>query len=410
VALGAQEKGEARSAVRSLSYGAIRGYHRYFALWKLLSSKSPAAFDPLVQAVLAVAFFELEDARTPAYAVVDAAVESIKAGAAARAQGLINALLRRYLRERAALDAEVRLKPATCHAAPKWLADTLRETYPSRWPEILAALDRQAPMWLRVDARRMTGADYLATLAEAGKTASVHPQVAQAVLLAEPCDVAELPGFAEGLVSVQDLSAQCAIYPLALKPHLNVLDACAAPGGKTALMAEREPSLCITALDSDAARLKRLEATLERCRVEAKIELADAAASGRTQAGAPFDRILIDAPCSALGVIRRHPDIKVRKGAADLNRLPPLQGALLKAAWSMLRCGGRLVFATCTITRTENHDVIARFLDATAGAELVPPEQWEGWPALGESDGIGRQILPGESGADGFFYAAIDKT
>jgi 16S rRNA (cytosine967-C5)-methyltransferase len=256
----------------------------------------------------------------------------------------------------------------------------------------------------------MSGEAYLEKLAAAGKTGSVHPTVAQAVLLADPCEVTELPGFEEGLVSVQDLSAQCAIYPLALAPNLKVLDACAAPGGKTALMAEREPTLSITAIDSDASRLQRLEATLKRCRVEAKVLLADAALPGLVLDEAPFDRILLDAPCSALGVIRRHPDIKVRKGAGDLKRLPPLQGALLKAAWSMLRSGGRLVYATCTITRTENHDVIARFLDGAADAELVPPEQWAGWPDLGESDGVGRQIFPGESGADGFFYAAIDKT
>lgn len=409
-ALSGGEPKEVRSAVRSLAYGAVRGYHRYFALWKMLSSKPPQAFDSQVRAVLAVAFFELQDGRSPEYAVVDAAVESIKAGPAARAAGLVNALLRRYLRERSALDLKVKSKPASCHAAPAWLTDRLRAEYPSRWAEILAALDAQAPMWLRVDARQMTGEAYLALLGQTGRKASLHPGVPQAVQLAEPCDVFELPGFEEGLVSVQDLSAQCALFPLALTSHLAVLDACAAPGGKTALMGEAEPTLAITAVDSDPARLDRLTETLKRCHIEAKVQLADAANLSRSFDQGLYDRILVDAPCSALGVIRRHPDIKVRKGAADLARLPLLQSALLKAAWSMLKVGGRLVYATCTITRTENRDVIARFVDGTAGAELVPPERWDGWPGLGESDGVGRQILPGESGADGFYYAAINKS
>jgi 16S rRNA (cytosine967-C5)-methyltransferase len=398
------------STVRSLGFGAIRGYFRHVAILSQMSSKPVRSLEFLVQGILSLALFELEDARTPEYAVVDAAVRCAKATDAARAAGLINAVLRRYLRERAAVDAEVAKRPATRHAAPIWLADRFRADWPVRWTQLLAASDTQAPMWLRVNKRMDSAAGYMRRLREAGIEARIEERVPQALVLRSPCDVLELPGFDAGLVSVQDLGAQCVQFPLALAPGQRVLDACAAPGGKTALMAEREADLdLLVAVDADPNRLKLVRQNLDRGGLAAELVHGDAAAPAAWWDGKPFDRILLDAPCSALGVIRRHPDIRVRKSPADMDKLPALQRRLLNAAWGMLAPGGRLVYVTCTVTRSENRDVIGEFLDARRDASIIEPSAWAGWPNFGESDGYGRQILPGEAGADGFYYAALSK-
>jgi len=397
-------------SVRSLSYGAVRGYYRHEAILGRLLSAPVRSLEHLVRALLSVAFYELEDARTPEYAVVDAAVQTAKATDAVRAAGLINAVLRRYLRERKSLDAEIARNPATRHASPVWLADRLRADWPVRWTQLLAAGDAQAPMWLRVNSRHGTAGEYLGKLRAAGIGARADERVPQAVVLDTPCDVHDLPGFAQGLVSVQDLGAQCVAFPLGLAAGQRVLDACAAPGGKTALMAEREPALAkLVAVDIDPQRLARVRDNLHRGELSAELVAGDAGSPDAWWDGVPFDRILLDAPCSALGVIRRHPDIRLRKSPSDIDKLPQLQAQLLAAAWRLLASGGRLVYATCTVTRSENRDLIAGFLRGTPDAVSLPAEQWEGWPNLGEADEFGRQILPGEAGADGFYYAALTK-
>jgi 16S rRNA (cytosine967-C5)-methyltransferase len=397
-------------SVRSLSYGAVRGYYRHEAILGKLLSTPVRSLDFLVRALLSVAFYELEDERTPEYAVVDAAVQTAKATDAVRAAGLINAVLRRYLRERKTLDADIGRNPATRHASPVWLADRLRADWPVRWTQLLAAGDAQAPMWLRVNRLRVTTDEYLAKLREAGIGAHAEERVPQAVALDSPCDVHDLPGFAQGLVSVQDLGAQCVAFPLGLAAGQRVLDACAAPGGKTALIAEREPNLAkLVAVDIDPQRLARVRENLSRGQLNAELVNGDTGVPHPWWDGVPFDRILLDAPCSALGVIRRHPDIRLRKSPSDIDKLPPLQGRLLKSAWDLLVPGGRLVYATCTMTRSENRDLIAAFLRSTPDASSVPADAWEGWPNLGEADECGRQILPGEAGADGFYYAALTK-
>ena len=397
-------------AVRSLCYGAIRGYFRHEAILARLLSQPVRSLDTYLRALLSVALFELEDARTPEYAVVDAAVKTAKATDAARASGLVNAVLRRYLRERKVIDVDIARNPVTRHASPIWLADRYRADWPVRWTQLLAAGDAQAPMWLRVNSRQSSTEAYLERLRAAGLSARAESRVPFAVVLDEPCDVHELPGFAEGAVSVQDLGAQCVAFPLELAAGMRVLDACAAPGGKTALMAEREPNLAaLLAIDIDPQRLVRVRENLERGALRAEVIAGDAAAPDSWWDGVPFERILLDAPCSALGVIRRHPDIRLRKSPAEIDKLPRLQVRLLTAAWRMLARGGRLVYATCTVTRSENRDVIAAFLAGTPDAALVPEVQWSGWPGFGEGDGFGRQILPGEAGADGFYYAALQK-
>jgi 16S rRNA (cytosine967-C5)-methyltransferase len=397
-------------SVRSLSYGAVRGYYRHEAILGRLLSQPVRSLDLLVRALMSVALFELEDARTPEYAVVDAAVKAAKATDAARASGLVNAVLRRYLRERKTVDADIARNPALRHASPIWLADRFRADWPVRWTQLLAAGDAQAPMWLRVDGRRATTESYLEKLREAGLGARAESRVPLAIALDAPCDVHELPGFDQGLVSVQDLGAQCVAFPLELSCGQRVLDACAAPGGKTALIAEREPSLArLVGVDIDPQRLIRVQENLVRGDLRAELMAGDLREPDAWWDGVPFDRILLDAPCSALGVIRRHPDIRLRKSPSEIDKLPLLQARLLTASWRMLAPGGRLVYATCTVTRSENRDVVAAFLAGTPDAGIVPPESWPGWPGFGEADGFGRQILPGEAGADGFYYAALLK-
>jgi 16S rRNA (cytosine967-C5)-methyltransferase len=397
-------------AVRSLSYGAVRGYFRHEAILARVLSQPVRSLDPLVRAILSVALYEIEDALTPAYAIVDAAVEAAKATDAARAAGLVNAVLRRYLRERAAIDSGIARNPALRHAAPVWLADRMRADWPVRWTQILAAGDAQAPMWLRVDSRRATAEQYVERLRAVGVGARTEPRVPFAVLLDAACDVHALPGFAEGLVSVQDLGAQCVAFPLHLGPGMRVLDACAAPGGKACLIAEREPRLAeLVALDLDPGRLAKVHDNLRRGNLPAVVLQGDAGAPADWWDGRPFDRVLLDAPCSALGVIRRHPDIRLRKSPAEIDRLPAAQSRLLTAAWRLLAPGGRLVYATCTVTRSENRDVVAAFLAGTADAQIAPADTWSRWPELGIADEVGRQILPGEAGADGFYYAALNK-
>src|SRR5450631_2684922 len=397
-------------SVRSLSYGAVRGYFRHEAILGRLLTQPVRSLDPLLRALLSVAVFELEDARTPEYAVVDAAVKTAKATDAARASGLVNAVLRRYLRERKTLDPEIARNPATRHASPIWLADRFRADWPVRWTQLLAAGDTQAPMWLRINGLLATTESYLELLREAGFAARADLRVPLAVVLDSPCDVHELPGFEAGIVAVQDLGAQCVAFPLELAAGQRVLDACAAPGGKTALMAEREPDLAgLLAIDVDPQRLARVADNLVRGGLRAQVMTADAGAPAAWWDGVPFDRILLDAPCSALGVIRRHPDIRLRKSPSEIDKLPLLQARLLTSAWRMLAPGGRLVYATCTVTRSENRDVVAAFLAGTPDASVVPAESWPGWPGFGETDGFGRQILPGEAGADGFYYAALSK-
>jgi 16S rRNA (cytosine967-C5)-methyltransferase len=406
----AQAPRELVPPVRSLSFGAVRGFYRHEAILGRVLSQSTKSLDSLVRALLSVALFELEDARTPQYAVVDAAVETMKSSGVGRAAGLVNAVLRRYLRERSALDTEIARNPATRHASPQWLAERFRADWPGRWTQLLAAGDTQAPMWLRVNSRRSTAVDYLETLRAADIGARLEPRVPQAIVLQTPCDVEQLPGFAQGLVSVQDLGAQCVAFPLCLEPGLTVLDACAAPGGKTALIAEREAGLAeLTALDIDSTRLKRLRANLARGDLGARVLTGDAASPGAWWDGTPFDRILLDAPCSALGVIRRHPDIRLRRSPKDIDNMPPIQGRLLKACWAMLARGGRLVYSTCTLTRSENRAVVAAFLADAPDAIVVPASDWPAWPGFGQADEFGMQILPGEAGADGFYYAALTK-
>ena len=287
---------------------------------------------------------------------------------------------------------------------PEWLAQRVRVDWPRQADAIFAASAEEAPMWLRVHARATTRDAYLDRLHEAGIPASVHDDLPDAIRLAEALPVQQLPGFDEGVASVQDGAAQRVADALAPPPRARVLDACAAPGGKSAHLAERDPSLRITALDIDSRRVRRMQDTFTRLKLEVDARAADALHPGNWWDGTPFDAILIDAPCSATGIVRRQPDVLLHRREADIAALGKTQSALLDAAWPLLAPGGTLLYATCSILREENASQVEAFLARTPDAALEPLDE-----SYGHDTGFGRQRLPGEHGLDGFFYARLRK-
>jgi 16S rRNA (cytosine967-C5)-methyltransferase len=313
--------------------------------------------------------------------------------------GLINAVLRSYLRDQEALDAFAVSHNAGLYAHPSWLLKLLQEAYPQQWQTIIEANNSKAPMWLRVNRQHHSREAYLALLDNEQIEYTVHPQAADAIKLASPCDVTLLPGFDRGWVSVQDAAAQLAVDYLQPQDGELILDCCAAPGGKTAHILEHTQDTEVVAIDSDAARLERVYDNLERLQLRADVICGDARYPEEWWQGEQFDRILLDAPCSATGVIRRHPDIKWLRRASDIEALAELQSEILDAMWKQLKIGGTLVYATCSITPQENSQQIKAFLARTPKAQLIDsdPEQ------------PGRQILPGEQDMDGFYYAVLRK-
>jgi 16S rRNA (cytosine967-C5)-methyltransferase len=386
-----------RSLLAALVFGALRWHHRLEWQATQLLNKPLEPSQSALAALLRVGLLQLQELRIPEHAAVSATVDAAALLGLRSAGGLVNAVLRRFQREREQLQRAESQTEEARFAHPRWLIDAIRTDHPADWRALLAANNAPAPMWLRVNLLRTTRADYLADLVQAGMAAESAPDVACALRLAEPAAVDDLPGFAAGRVSVQDLSAQRAADFLELEPGQRVLDACAAPGGKTGhileVLAGRGE---VWAVDRDAARLDRVRANLERLGLAATLKTGDATAPADWWDGRPFDRILIDAPCSATGVIRRHPDIKVLRRPADVVRAMALQARLLRALWPLLAAGGRLVYATCSVLKSENEAQI----DAFRAAE----------PTIEAGTGVASlQLLPEEARGDGFYYAWLRK-
>lgn len=387
-----------RPLAQALAYTTLRRYWSLDARVRQRLHRPLKARDADLHALLLVGACELTHLDTPAHAAVSQTVEAAVALGKPWARGLVNAVLRGLQRDpdRPPDDPQAR------HDHPAWLLEALERAWPDDWTAIVAAGNRPPPMTLRVVGERAAA---LARLAEAGIEARPHPCVASAVVLAQPRPVAELPGFATGRLSVQDASAQLAAPLLDARPGMRVLDACAAPGGKTGHLLQHTPNLCLTALDQDGKRLQAVEDNLARLGVGATLLVADAGAPQTWWDGRPFDRILLDAPCSASGVIDRHPDIKHLRRPEDIPALARTQARLLDALWPTLAPGGILVYATCSLLPEENAEQMAAFLDRHPDAHPLPIEAPWGRPA-----GAGRQILPGRDEAmDGFFYARLEK-
>ena len=395
---------EDQSLAQKLVYGTLRWEPRLRALLLQLIDKPLRRRDAEIEALALVGLFQLLYTRTPAYAAVSATVDAARAlGGRRWAGGFLNALLRRFQREQETLLHHVQSAPEARYAHPPWMVEAIRGDWPEHWEQVLDANNASPPMTLRVALDRIPRSEWLQQLAETGIAAAPHPQVASAVTLHEPQPVNRLPGFEAGLVSVQDGGAQLAAQLLAPQAGQRVLDACAAPGGKTIHLLEWQPELAeLVAVDQDAHRLERLRQNLARSHRQAKVLCADMLDSDLWWDGRRFDRILLDAPCSASGVVRRHPDIKQLRRAADLHGLQSRQRKLLQAAWRQLAPGGILLYVTCSIFRAENELVVSRFLDHHPDASVEPLVTEWGQPA-----GPGRQILPGDHGMDGFFYARL---
>jgi 16S rRNA (cytosine967-C5)-methyltransferase len=399
----------ARPGTQALSFHALRWLGAAQVLRARLAPKAPA---PAVDALLLTALALLWPAAQSPYTehtLVDQAVDAARQRAKQSA-GFINAVLRHFLRERDALFEAALRDPVARYNHPLWWIERLKHDWPDCWQAILEANNAHPPMTLRVNARRGTAQGYVARLADAGLVAAVTG--AQTVTLAQPCPVTQLPGFAAGDVSVQDAAAQRAA-PLLIGAGLpvmaRVLDACAAPGGKTAHLLELA-DLEVLALDSDAQRLQRVHETLQRLGLSARTVAADAADPAVWWDGRPFDAILLDAPCSAAGIVRRHPDVRWLRRATDIDTLAATQSRLLAALWPLLKSGGRLLYCTCSVFKTEGQDRIDAFLQRQPDAKLAasPPSPGHLLPLPDN----GREHPAPDIGAsgDGFYYALIEKT
>lgn len=386
---------------KTLAYGVLREHRTLSWMVKELLSK-PQAEKTAVHALLCVGLFQLRGLGTPPHAAVGETVNAAEELGEGKARGLVNAVLRRYLREAGGLEESLPRHPSIRLSYPDWLSAALTADWGDDAPWVLASGNERAPLTLRVNRRRISREAWLAKLPAAELEGALVPHAEDAVRLAEPVGVERIPGFAAGEVSVQDASAQLAVDLLALADGQRVLDACAAPGGKTAHILERA-ACTVTALDVDAARLARVEENLSRLGLQATVRAADAASPEAWWDGQPFDRILLDAPCSGTGVIRRHPDIKWLRRQGDIPRFAATQAKLLTALWPTLAEGGILVFATCSILRAEGEDVVRAFLAATPDARANPLDvSW------GEAQGAGQRIAPGGD-FDGFYYAQLQK-
>lgn len=393
-----------RALLRELCYGSLRWHPQLAALIKPQLQKPLKKADADIEQLLIIGAYQLLHTRIPAHAAIDTAVEACRALNKKWAAGLINAVLRKLQREQQTLLEH--LPEAAGQAHPNWLWQRLRSAWPQQIETIAAANNHYPPMCLRVNALQTTRENYLHALEASAITATACALSADGIRLHEPTDVGKLPQFADGAVSVQDEAAQLAAVLLDAQPQQRVLDACCAPGGKTCHILERQPQLReLVALDIDAARLHRVESNLQRLHLHARTLAGDAATPQTWWDNEPFERILLDAPCSGTGVIRRHPDIKLLRTENDIVQLAELQFQLLSALWPLLAIDGVLLYATCSILPEENTRVLERFLASTANArELTIEVEW------GIAQPVGRQLLPSLDGCDGFYYARLQKT
>jgi 16S rRNA (cytosine967-C5)-methyltransferase len=385
------EARESRGALIDLTHGTLRRYGRVQAIVGILARRGRP--EPIVEALLWCAIYALESGRYRDHTVVDQAVKACGLIERWPVKGFVNAMLRGFLRERASIESQLAADPQAVHQHPLWWIEALRSAYPEEWGAILAAGNGHPPMALRVNARRIDIGDYQAKLAREDIGAQ---RVDSGLVLDTPVPVERLPGFAAGEVSVQDLGAQRAVPCLDVKDGMRVLDACAAPGGKSAHILELA-DVSLTALDVDATRAARIAPNLERLGLEASIKVGDAAQPATWWDGAPFDRILADVPCTASGIVRRHPDIKWLRRQGDLASFARDQRTIVASLWPLLAPGGKLLYATCSVFAQENDDVIAGFVGVEHAARRAPP-----------ADGLPAQWLP-DAQHDGFFYAVIEK-
>ena len=385
--------------IRDLCYGSLRWHEPLSALLNELLTKQLKKKDKDIECLIRVGLYQIIYQKTPDHAAVGETVNALKGLKKPWAKKLVNAVLRNYLRGQEKLQRIINEQAPAKYAFPQWLIDEIKQAWPDNWQEILHESNQRAPMTLRVNLSIQSRDDYLKKLQAVNIEAKLLEGVETAISLEKPCNVYDLPGFKEGEVSVQDGAAQMAGALLDCKEGMVVLDACAAPGGKTGHILESAKNLDVTAVDSSASRLERVTQNLERLKLKAKVVASDVLESDNYAKDKLFDRILLDAPCSATGVIRRHPDIKVLRRKSDIKELKELQGKMLDTLWEKLKPEGVLVYATCSILPQENEWQIDAFLQRHNDAEVLPKT----------SQRHGQQIFPGENSLDGFYLAKFQK-
>lgn len=393
-----------RGLLQELCFGTLRWLTQLEGVRNQLLSKPLKTKDRDLDLLLLVGLYQLHYMRIPAHAAINETVQGAVALKKDWAKGVLNGCLRRFQRESESLFAALERSDAARLAHPNWLLTHLKEDWPQQWQAIAEANNLHPPMTLRVNHRQSNRDNYLAQLTDLGIAATACAYSPDGIQLEKALDVTSLPGFAEGRISVQDEAAQLSAQLLQLESGQRVLDACCAPGGKTAHMLEREPGLSVVAVDSEARRLERVEENFQRLGLSAELHCSDVTALDNWWDGKAFDRILLDAPCSATGVIRRHPDIKWLRRKADIPALAELQQSMLHLLWKTLKPGGIMVYATCSVLALENSDNIKQFLSGS-DAQLIGPKE----AAFGIDTGFGQQLLPQSQGHDGFFYAVLQK-
>lgn len=403
---------------RMLSFGVLRFYHQLQAQLKPFMKKSLKAKDLDVQLVMLMALYQLQHTRVPDYAVVDAAVKQIRKSKKQWAAKMVNAVLRSFIRQQADSSAA---EPAFSsdearYAHPQWIIDRLKADWPEHWQQILQANNQQAPMTLRVNQQKISRDDYRQALYEQGIEATALIDMPAALVLAESQNVRQLPGYNEGWFSVQDAGAQLAAQLLDPAANSRILDACAAPGGKTAHCFELQPQIELTALDIADNRLQRLVENCQRLGFAPTVLRGDASHPDSWWKGELFDKILLDVPCSASGVIRRHPDIKHLRRAEDIELLQQTQRKILLKSWELLKPGGQLLYVTCSVFRAENEQQIEWFLQQRTDVGLCElplsadaNDIQQGISAGGKAK-FGLQLFPRDQLHDGFYYALLQKS
>jgi 16S rRNA (cytosine967-C5)-methyltransferase len=391
-----------RGLFQQLCYGVIRWYPTLETLSEQLLSKSLKAKDGDILALLLIGIYQLRSLRIPDHAAISETVNACKLLNKQWATGLMNACLRNYQRQQDVLEKSLTEQVVSLYAHPTWLIEKYQNDWSDNWQTILTANNQQPPMMLRVNCREFPQAEYLELLAKANIAAQAIENCPQGILLEQACDVFALPGFVDGAVSVQDGAAQQVADLLDIQPNQRILDACAAPGGKTCHILERHPHNEMIALDISDERLKQVDENLSRLHLTANCLAADASDTQNWWNGEQFDRILIDAPCTGSGVIRRHPDIKLLRKPEDIEQLAQQQRALLDNLWPLLKPDGLLVYTTCSAFKQENELQIEAFLQRQPDAmEHIPAKA----PARRAS--FGYQLLPGDNDLDGFYYACL---
>ncbi len=392
-----------RAFIQAMCFGVLRQYHQLDFILQQLLSKSIRKKDTDIKVLLLMGVYQLKYMRVKAHAAVSETVAAVKKKSWAKS--LINGVLRQYLREQETIDEKVAEDLVAKSSHPQWLIDAIKKDWPEQFESLVQKNNEQASMVLRVNLVQTTQQAYLKKLEQQSLLATVSSVCSTAIILEQPVAVEKLPGFTSGMVSVQDTAAQLATELLDVQAGQAVLDLCAAPGGKTAAILEQQTKIgSLLAVDIDEQRLERVVENLQRLKLQAQTVVGDACHPEQWANGQLFDRILVDAPCSAMGVIRRHPDIKLLRREEDIAELQKIQQQILNEAWKLLKPNGILLYATCSILKQENEQQIEQFLSSHADAqEQLIKAEW-GTKAI-----FGRQIITGDLGMDGFYYAKLVK-